>query len=72
MSYLTPNEVAKLLRCRRSKVINWITSGRLPALNVGDKRPSYRIAAADLDSLKHQTAVAPKRRTIVPAPKSYF
>ncbi len=71
--FLTTPQVAKLLRVRRSKVVEWITSGRLPALRVEGKRPSYRIAQADVDALTDQTAVTPvKCRPLPPCPKSYF
>jgi excisionase family DNA binding protein len=74
MSYLTTNEVAKLLRVRRSKVVEWITSGRLPALIIDGKRPSYRIAEKDaVDALKVNVEATPvKRRQLPPCPRSYF
>jgi excisionase family DNA binding protein len=48
---LTVAEVAKLLRINRGKVLGWVTSGRLKAVNTakGPGRPRYRIARADLD-----------------------
>jgi len=58
--FLTPPEVCKLLRVRPSKVLAWIRSGRLPAIDVSDgRRPRYRIRRADLDDFLQRRAVAP-------------
>ena len=65
--FYTPPEIARLLRCRESKVASWIKSGRLPAINVSEgHRPRYRIARAALDAFLQQQAVVlvarPERR----------
>ncbi len=58
--FLTPPEVAALLRIRESKILGWVRSGRLPAINVSEgQRPRYRIARAALDAFLQQRAVAP-------------
>ena len=58
--FYTPPEIARLLRCRESKVASWIKSGRLPAINVSEgHRPRYRIARAALDAFLQQQAVVP-------------
>ncbi len=48
---LTVTEAAKLLRISRNKVLGWINSGRLRAINaaMGQGRPRYRITRADLE-----------------------
>jgi len=72
---LTPPEVAGLWRIRHGKVLTWIRSGELRAINVTTKpggRPKYRI---DPDGLKafadRRAAVAspriPRRRKRVQA-----
>jgi excisionase family DNA binding protein len=50
--YLTPPEVAHQLHVKPSKVITWIRSGRLRAVDLSDgpKRPRFRIKPADLDA----------------------
>lgn len=61
--FLTPPEVAKTLRCRESKVLLWIRSGRLPAINVSEtSRPRYRIARAALDAFLESRLVSPDTR----------
>ena len=49
---LTVTEAAKLLRVSRDKVLGWINSSRLRAVNTarGQGRPRYRIARADLEN----------------------
>jgi excisionase family DNA binding protein len=48
---LTVTEAARLLRVNRDKILGWINSGRLRAVNAakGHGRPRYRIARADLE-----------------------
>lgn len=61
--FLTPPEVARLIRVREAKVISWIRSGRLPAINVSEgARPKYRIKPDDLDGFLKSRAVAPIAR----------
>ncbi len=62
-AYLTPPEVARLIRVRESKVISWIRAGRLPAINVSEgTRPKYRIKPDDLETFLASRAVAPISR----------
>lgn len=59
-AFLTPPEVARLLRCRESKILAEIRSGRLQSINLSDgQRPRYRIARAALDAFLAGRAVAP-------------
>jgi len=54
---LTPPQVAKRLGVNPDKVLSWIRSGELSAVNVTIKpggRPKYRIASADLESFKNR------------------
>ena len=50
--YLTPPEVARLLRVKPEKVRAWIDRGELQAIDVSDTvgRPLYRVSATDLDA----------------------
>ena len=58
--FYTPPEIARLLRCRESKVSSWIKSGRLPAINVSEStRPRYRVARQALDEFLQRQAVVP-------------
>lgn len=63
IDFLTPPKVAKLLGVHHSKVITWIRSGRLPAINVVDppKRPRYRVSKESLDAFLATLTVAPKK-----------
>ncbi len=61
--FYTPPEVARRLRCRESKVIAWIRSGRLAAIDISEgSRPRYRISRRALDSFLQARAVAPIAR----------
>ncbi|MDE2105664.1 MAG: helix-turn-helix domain-containing protein [Patescibacteria group bacterium] len=44
--YMTPLEVADLLRVHANSVLNWLREGRIPAVKVGAQ---WRIRRADLD-----------------------
>ena len=56
---LTPPMVARRLRVKPEKVVAWVRSGQLRALNVSNgTRPRYRIDPADL-------AIFEKRRAVV-------
>jgi excisionase family DNA binding protein len=77
---LTVSEAAKLLRVSRAKVLGWINSGRLRAVNTagGQGRPSYRIARADLekflDGRTRQPDAKPikRRRPVTDSVTRYF
>ena len=78
---LTPPEVARRWRIRHDKVLTWIRSGELRAINVATKpdgRPSYRIDPDDLRAFANRRAVAtsprqPKRKRRQKQPsKEYF
>lgn len=49
--YYTVPEVARRIRVNTRKVMTWIRSGRLRAINVGGgaQRPRYRVAKCDLE-----------------------
>ncbi len=62
--FLTPPEVAEMLRVDQMKVHGWIKMGELQAINVaskGSKRPRWRIRQAALDAFLGG-------RTFVPTP----
>ena len=46
----TPPEIAKLLRVKPAKVLAWIASGELRAVNTGDAgRPRWRVSTSAWD-----------------------
>jgi excisionase family DNA binding protein len=47
LTYLTPDEVAELLRCQPEKIYRLCASGELPSLRFGGRR---LIDRADLDA----------------------
>jgi excisionase family DNA binding protein len=60
VAFLTPPEIAKLLRVSNEKVYGWIRRGDLRAVNVGNKtRPRFRIAREHLDSFLESRTVPP-------------
>lgn len=59
-AYLTPPEVAKLLRVSHQKVMVWIRRGELRAFNVGNgNRPRYRVGRDSLDAFTAAREVQP-------------
>jgi hypothetical protein len=62
--YSTPPEVADELRVDPAKVLGWIRSGQLRAVNVGDgaRRPRYRISGADLQVFLAARSAGPAPR----------
>lgn len=49
--FLTPPEVAKILRVSHEKILGWIRNGCLKAINVSNGfRPRYRVSREDLDN----------------------
>ena len=62
---LTPPEVARRYRISPEKVVGWIRSGELRAIDVSARsssRPRYRIDPDDLAAFE-------ERRRVVPAPE---
>jgi excisionase family DNA binding protein len=59
--YYTPPQVAKLLKVRREKVVGWIKTGKLRAIDVGGERSLYRIPQAALDDFERATQVTPPK-----------
>src|SRR5689334_14253479 len=63
-AYLTPPEIARLLRVCPEKVLGWIRRGNLRAINVSDGvRPRYRVRRECLDEFLASLEVQP------PAPR---
>lgn len=63
--YLNPPSIARMLGVNQDKVLGWIRSGELTAVDVSATRggrPRWRIARADLDSFLN-------RRRATPPPK---
>lgn len=69
--YLTPSQIAKRLRVRKERVLDWIRKGTLPALNLGTTRPRFKVRPADLERFEAERAVAitprPQRSEPTPA-----
>ena len=66
--YLTPPEIAKLLRVSLEKVVGWIRKAELKAINISEGyRPRYRIRREDLDLFLRSREVQPPA-TRVPTP----
>lgn len=64
--FLTPPEVARLLRVRREKVLYWVRRGELPASDLSERRggrPRFRIARDDLDAFLERRQVPVKSKT---------
>ncbi len=72
---ITPPEVARLWGIRPSKVLAWIRSGELRAIDASERpgvgRPRYRIDLADLADFERRRAVRkpepPQRRRPPPS-----
>lgn len=63
--YLTPPEIAKLLRVSNAKLLGWIRRGELTAINVGNcHRPRFRISPDDLDAFLKSREVQPTPKVI--------
>jgi len=77
---LTVTEAAKLLRVSRNKVLGWVNSGRLRAVNtaMGQGRPRYRITRADLEGFldgrtrQRDAKPAKRRRPVSGGATRYF
>jgi excisionase family DNA binding protein len=77
----TPPEVGKRLGVNAEKVLGWIRSGELRAVDVsihhGSGRPRWRISEADLEDFLHARSATPapktrRRRSMVGNVKEYF
>ena len=69
----TPPEIARLLRVKPAKVLRWIASGELRAVNTGDAgRPRWRVSTSAWDEFLQGRStvptpiVSPRRRRRVP------
>ena len=76
---ITPPVLAKRLGVGVHKVLRWIASGQLRAINVGDgTRPRWRIMADDLQAFLERRAAQPavkatrRRRKVDAAVTEYF
>ena len=64
---LTPPEVADQLRVSPDKVLSWIRSGELRAVNVAKRlggRPRYRVSIEDLAAFMERRAVVPEVKVV--------
>lgn len=67
-TFMTPPEVATLLRVRIDKVRTWIRNAELRAIDVSEcvgGRPRYRIAHDDLDAFLSRRQVTPPPTSVV-------
>lgn len=65
--FLTPPEIAKFLRTDPHKVLDWIGSGALKAVNLSDgARPRWKVSPEDLQKFlntrSNQTATPATKR----------
>ena len=74
--FLTPPEIASILRVKPDKVLDWIRQGKLKAVNVGNgpRRPRYRVSKENLDAFLKLREVPPpvpvqRRRRNATAPE---
>lgn len=77
--YLTPRQVALAFGVRLEKVLAWIHSGELPALNLASetsKRPLWKVRPQDMDAFEERRLLnsrpkqeAPKRARKSALPK---
>ncbi|MCD4728168.1 MAG: helix-turn-helix domain-containing protein [Pirellulales bacterium] len=78
--YLTPPAVAKRLAVDPAKILAWIRSGELRAVNTATTitgRPRYKISPADLAAFEAARAAGPtpkvvRRRRKDPSATQYF
>lgn len=63
----TPKEIAAIYKCKIEKILGWIASGELAAINVASKlnggKPRWVVTPESLADFE-------RRRTIVVAPKT--
>ena len=59
--FLTPPEIASILRVKPDKVLSWIHQGKLKAVNVGNgtSRPRYRVSKDNFDTFLKLREVPP-------------
>ena len=63
IAYLSPPEVAERYHVDVHKIIGWIRTGQLAAINVGTttgKRPRYRISPSDLAAFEQRRSAGPQ------------
>jgi len=80
VSYYTPPQLAERWGVSPEKVIKWIRSGELRAINLAtkaDKRPRYRISAEDVALFEARRScgpapVKPHRRRLISGVTPYF
>ena len=77
--YYTPPQIAELLGVSHDKVLVWIRSGELSAINLATclgERPRWHIAPADLDSFlearRTRQKAESKRRRRLPSQVTEF
>jgi hypothetical protein len=62
---LTPPKIAKDLAVRSGKVLGWIRSGELLAINLAERptgRPRYRVKPSDLEAFLNRRTMLPLSR----------
>ncbi len=66
-AYLTPPEIARRFSVDAAKILTWIRSGELRAINTATTtggRPRYRISPADLAAFEASRAAGPQPRVV--------
>ena len=67
MRYLSPPEIAKRYGCDSHKILTWIRSGELHAVNMATTtggRPRWRISPSDLALFEAARAAGPAPKAI--------
>lgn len=72
--FLNPPEVARILAVNVNKILAWIASGELPAVNVAEKlngaRPRWRISRTALDAFLASRTPAKPQQTVRRSPRA--
>ena len=71
--WLTPPQVAKMMGVKPDKILYWIHTGQLPAVNVAKKeggRPQYAVTPAGLDIFTTRRSTRPPVKVKRARPKS--
>ena len=65
-AYLTPPQIGKRLSVDSHRVLRWIRTGQLTAVNIGDgaRRPRFRISESDLAIFLASRSAGPQPKAI--------
>ena len=66
-AYLTPPQLAEIYGVKPAKILAWISSGELAALNLaarGSSRPRYRISPEAIEQFERRRSAGPLPKQI--------